>query len=94
MKCSRFNGIAKITKIGHACQSSMPWESPYIDFDLYAPGCVTVVDSIRWHSDNIDSILQQQDNLTHSPRFVDCWFDVEILHRNGKVWRIRNIKYR
>ena len=96
MTTELIEGIAEVIDSGYGCIGGMAWESAYIVFRVYPDETSeTPLGEYRWHSDNVERILYQQDRLTMQLMGKgDTWFDLKIRVRGDKVWRVLDITYR
>ena len=97
-KTERLSGIATIERTGSSCVGCMSWETPYVIFRVYEDEHTDKYVTVRWQSENIEQILDDQDKirwsmLEHSagdlrrhPNEHDLpiWFDFEVLVRPVK----------
>ena len=98
MKTEKLNGLATIERTGSGCVGCMSWETPYVVFRVYEDEYTHKYVTVRWQSENIEQILDDQDkirwsmlsraasDLRHHPEAQDqaIWFDFEALVRPSK----------
>jgi len=88
MKTKLIEGIASVKHAGRSCNGLIPWESPYIIFDVEGV-------EYTWHTDNMHDILHKMDRLDFDIHMKQGrWFDVKMRVRQNRVWRIIELSYR
>jgi len=94
MKAEKLTGIAEIIKVDSCCIGCMAWESPLLTIRVWENEDSQNFQDITWHSDNIPVILYDMDKIELSHNMVGCFYDIDCLVRNSKVWRIKKLSYR
>jgi hypothetical protein len=88
-------GVARVIRTGFACKGVMPWESRYIDIEVYDNENSDTFKLITWHSELCGSLFFELSKVSLEKAVErGCWFDIEVYVRGDMVWRMKKLEYR